>query len=153
MSAPVLARERVSQWASEFAGFGAVGAVGYATDLVVFNVLRYIGEPGVLADDPLAAKLTSSAVALLVTYLGNKHWTWRHRQCENQHREVALFIAFNIIGMGIALGCLGASHYVLGFTSPLADNISANIVGVALGGLFRFWTYRTYVFKPAPVTV
>lgn len=152
MSAPVLTRERISQWASEFAGFGTVGAIGYVTDLVVFNLLRYAGEPGLFADQPLTAKLISSAVALLVTYLGNKHWTWRGRSCESQHREIVLFVMFNIIGMAIALGCLGMSHYVLGFTSPLADNIAANIVGVSLGGLFRFWTYRTYVFRPAAVT-
>lgn len=150
MSAAVITRERVSQWASEFAGFGAVGAIGYATDLVVFNVLRYAGDPGLLADQPLTAKLVSSAAALLVTYLGNKHWTWRHRRGERRHREIVLFVTFNIVGMGIALGCLGFSHYVLGLTSPVADNIAANIVGVSFAGLFRFWTYRTYVFKPAP---
>ncbi len=145
-------RERVSRLASEFAGFGVVGGIGYATDLVLFNVLRYAGDPGVFADEPLTAKLISSVVALLVTYLGNRYWTWRHRPCERRHREIALFVMFNIIGMAIALGCLGFSHNVLGLTSPLADNISANIVGVSLGGLFRFWTYRTYVFKPVPAT-
>ncbi|UYM04544.1 GtrA family protein [Solicola gregarius] len=154
MSTAVLIRERVRRrvpaWATEFAGFGVVGAIGYATDLIVFNLLSYLGEPGLLSDRPLTAKLISSAVALLVTYVGNKHWTWRDRPAERRHREIVLFVTFNIIGMGIALGSLGMSHYVLGFTSPLADNIAANIVGVSLGGLFRFWTYRTYVFKPAP---
>ena len=150
MSTVVLSRDRLSRWAGEFAGFGAVGAVGYATDLLVFNLLRYAGDPGPLAGAPLTAKLISSAVALLVTYLGNRHWTWRDRSCRRRHREVMLFVAFNLVGMGIALGCLGMSHYVLGFTSPLADNIAANIVGVSLGGLFRFWTYRTYVFRPEP---
>lgn len=148
MSAPVLTRERVSEWASEFAGFGVVGAIGYATDLVVFNLLLYAGDPGPFANEPLTAKLISSVIGLLVTYLGNKHWTWRDRPCACQHREVVLFVMFNIVGMAIALGCLGVSHHVLGFTSPLADNVAANVVGVALGGLFRFWTYRTYVFKP-----
>ncbi|UPK76668.1 GtrA family protein [Nocardioidaceae bacterium SCSIO 66511] len=154
MSTAVLIRERVGRrvpaWASEFAGFGAVGAVGYATDLVVFNLLCYLGDPGLLADRPVTAKLISSGVGLLVTYLGNRHWTWRCRPSTCRHREVMLFVLFNLIGLAIALGCLGVSHHVLGFTSPLADNIAANIVGVSLGGLFRFWTYRTYVFQPVP---
>jgi len=33
-----------------------------------------------------------------------------------------------------------------GFTSALADNISANVVGLGLGTLFRFWSYRKWVF-------
>jgi putative flippase GtrA len=50
------------------------------------------------------------------------------------------------IGSAIAVGCLAISHYLLGLTSPLADNISANVVGLILGTAFRFWAYRTFVF-------
>ena len=39
---------------------------------------------------------------------------------------------------------------MLDFTSPLADNISANVVGLFLGMLFRFWSYRTFVFRKHP---
>ena len=150
MPFPVLTRERLSRLTSEFAGFGAVGALGYATDLALFNLLLYAGGVGT-GDDPLTTKVISSVAALVVTYLGNRHWTWRDRCGDRRHREVALFVAFNVAGIAIALACLGFSHHVMGFTSPLADNLSANVVGVALGGLFRFWTYRTYVFRPEPV--
>ncbi|MGZ4722528.1 MAG: GtrA family protein, partial [Oryzihumus sp.] len=34
--------------------------------------------------------------------------------------------------------------------SPLADNISANGVGLVLGTLFRFWAYRRFVFSENP---
>ena len=51
------------------------------------------------------------------------------------------------IAMGIAVGTLAISHYVLGFTSPLADNIAANVVGLALGTAFRVWSYRRWVFR------
>ncbi|MHA7280916.1 hypothetical protein ACX80H_14345 [Arthrobacter sp. MDT2-2] len=40
------------------------------------------------------------------------------------------------------------SHYVLGLTSPLANNISANVVGVLLGNVFRYVAYRFFVFRP-----
>ena len=46
----------------------------------------------------------------------------------------------------IALACLTVSHYVMDLRSPLADNISANGVGLVLGTLFRFWAYRRFVF-------
>jgi hypothetical protein len=38
------------------------------------------------------------------------------------------------------------SHDLLGLTSRLADNISANVVGLALGTLFRYWSYQRFVF-------
>ena len=41
--------------------------------------------------------------------------------------------------------CLSISRYVLDLHSPLADN-AANIVGIGLGALFRFWAYREFMF-------
>ena len=61
-----------------------------------------------------------------------------------------LFFVLNIIGMGIALGCLWFTHYALGFDSVIADNISANVIGLALGTIFRFWSYRKWVFQKNP---
>jgi hypothetical protein len=40
------------------------------------------------------------------------------------------------------------SHYLLGFTDPVADNIATNVIGLGLGTLFRFTLYRTWVFAP-----
>ncbi len=130
----------------EVAAFGVVGLCGYTVDVGLFNLLRYAGDPGLLPDKPLTAKAISVVVATLVTFVGNRYWTWRHRRGGAARREVALFFCFNGIGMGISLACLAVSHYLLGFDSALADNISANGVGLALGTTFRFWAYRTHVF-------
>jgi hypothetical protein len=48
------------------------------------------------------------------------------------------------------VGCLWISHYLLGLDSALADNISANVIGLGLGTLFRFWSYRRWVFPELP---
>ena len=61
-------------------------------------------------------------------------------------KEYVLFFVLNAVGMLIALSCLWFSHYALGATSVLADNISANGVGLVLGTLFRFFAYRKWVF-------
>lgn len=135
---------------SELIAFGVVGLLGYVTDVGVFNLLRYAGDPGLLEHKPLTAKIVSVALAMLVTYLGNRHWTWQDRPRDGRHREVTLFVVFSVAGLAIAVGCLGISHYLLGLTSPLADNVSANVVGLVLGTTFRFWAYRTYVFRPVP---
>lgn len=130
----------------ELVKFGLVGLIGYVVDIGVFNVLRYAGGAGPLEAKPLTAKALSVVAATLVTYAGNRHWTWRGRGRVQVHREYALFFALNAVGLAIALSCLFVSHYLLDMRSPLADNLSANVVGLALGTGFRFWSYRTYVF-------
>jgi len=141
--------DRLRALMHEAAKFGLVGAVGFVVDVSIFNVLRYAGDPGVLEHKPLTAKALSVTAATVVTYLGNRHWTWRDRVRSARHREAFLFFVFNGLGMMIALACLAFSHYVLGLHSVLADNVSANLVGLVLGMLFRFWTYRTFVFTRA----
>jgi putative flippase GtrA len=127
--------------------FGLVGAVAFVVDIGLFNVLRFAGGEGVLYDRPLTAKVVSVTVATFVAWLGNRYWTFRRRRRAAAAHELVLFVVFNVAGMLIALACLGFSHYVLDLRSPLADNISANGVGLVLGTLFRFWAYRTFVFS------
>jgi putative flippase GtrA len=140
--------DRVRTLAHEVAKFGVVGSIGFVVDVGIFNLLRFAGDPGVLEHKPLTAKAISVGCATVVTYLGNRHWTWSHRERSARHREAMLFFLFNGLGMAIALACLAVSHYLLDLHSPLADNLSANGVGLVLGMLFRFWAYRTYVFTP-----
>jgi len=133
----------------ELTGFATVGAMGYVVDVTAFNLLRYAGEPGLLEHKPLTAKAISVTLATVVTYLGNRHWTWREREWRGVRREYVAFFGLNAVGMAIALACLAVSHYLLRLTSPLADNISANVVGLVLGTAFRFWAYPRYVFRRA----
>jgi putative flippase GtrA len=129
----------------EMAKFGVVGAVAFVVDVGIFNVLLYHAS-GPLHGKPITAKVISTAVATAVSYLGNRFWTFRHRDRVGSAREYVLFFLLNGVGLAIATGCLAFSHYVLGLTSPLADNIAANLVGLGLGTLFRFWAYRRWVF-------
>jgi len=92
------------------------------------------------------AAAPSVVLAVTFAYFGNRHWTFRHRDRSGLGREYALFFMLNAVGLLIALTCLFFSHYVLGLQGPLADNVSANGVGLALGTTFRFWSYRKWVF-------
>ena len=136
----------ISRIKSEFMKFGLVGAIAYVIDVTTFNVLRFHGTEGILYDKPLTAKAISTALATTWAYFGNRHWTFRHRQRTSFRREYLLFFLLNGVGMVIALSCLGISHYALDLTSALADNISANVIGLVLGTIFRFWSYRKWVF-------
>ncbi len=133
--------------AHEVAKFGTVGLVALVVDVGTFNLLRFAGGEGPLYGKPLTAKVISVVLATIVAYFGNRFWTYRNRRHQGYLREYVLFFVFNAIGLGIALFCLWFSHYQLGLTSALADNISANVFGLVLGTMFRFWAYRTFVFQ------
>jgi putative flippase GtrA len=147
---------RVRALLPELLKFGIIGGLGFIVDVTTFNLLRFAGHPGLLEGKPLTAKVLSAALATVVTYIGNRHWTWSRRARSGLRREGVLFVVFNVIGMAIAVACLFVSHYVLDLRSPLADNVSANGIGLVLGTAFRFWSYRTFVFRhradPAPAT-
>jgi putative flippase GtrA len=132
----------------EIGKFGTVGGIAFAIDTVIFNVLLGTGA------ETLVAKLVSTVVATTIAFLGNRFWTWRHRAHTHMARQYTMFFVLNAIGLGIGIGCLAISHYGLGaiwpaFQSRLADNLSAQIVGTAAGTLFRFWSYRRFVFPDA----
>ena len=138
--------ERAGHLLHEVAKFGVVGIVAFVIDIGLFNVLRFAGGEGPLYDRPLTAKVVSVVVATTFAYFGNRYWTFRHRGRTSFGREYVLFFVLNGVGLAISVGCLWFSHYALGLTSALADNISANLIGVGLGTLFRFWSYRRWVF-------
>jgi putative flippase GtrA len=130
--------------------FGAVGLVGLVVDIAVFNILRAtVLDPAHVQGGSLIAKVISTALAILVNYLGNRYWTFGETRRNQLLRESIEFVLVSVGGMLIALGCLWFSHYVLGFTSALADNIAGNVVGLVLGTLFRFAFYRYWVFHPS----
>jgi len=131
----------------EIAKFGIVGGIAFVIDVGLFNVLLY---GGVLTDRPITSKIVSVAVATTFAYFANRYWTFRHRGRTHMGREYLLFFLLNGAAMVISVSCLYVSHYILGLDSALADNISANVVGVALGTLFRFWSYRRWVFPALP---
>ena len=129
--------------------FGMVGAVGLVLDVAIFNALRLtVLSPEALHEGPVIAKVISTAVAILANWIGNRHWTFGSSRRTPALREGLEFLAVSIGGMLIGLGCLWVSHYLLDFTSLLADNIATNVVGLALGTAFRFTLYKWWVFAP-----
>lgn len=126
----------------ELAKFGAVGALGFLVNVAIFNLCIHTFQ---LA--PIRSGVISQVVAIGTNYLGNRYWTYRHIDKNRIHRETVLFFLFSGAGLVLENGILALSHYGFGYTSPLADNIAKNVIGLAIGTVFRFWAYRTWVFK------
>jgi putative flippase GtrA len=129
--------------------FGVVGSLGFALDVGVFNLLRV----GTLGTDQwwstaIGAKVVSTSLAIIFNWLGNRFWTFRHERHTHIAREFVEFVIASLIGMGVSIACLWFTHYVLNFTSLLADNISANVIGLGLGAVVRFVLYRYWVWSP-----
>jgi putative flippase GtrA len=132
---------------TELGKFFGVGLMAYLVAVGGFNLLVHL-DSAPLKSKPLTASILSGALSILVAYFGNRHWTWKERQRSGASREITLFFIINLISLNFTVICLAISRYILGFDSAVADNISANIIGVGIGTLFRFWSYRTIVFKP-----
>jgi putative flippase GtrA len=129
--------------------FGAVGAVGFGVNLVVFNVMLLIVLRNV-QHATIYSTIIATVIAILTNWIGNRYWAFSGQRQQNAAREgVEFFVVSLATGTGIPLLCIWVSHYLLGLANPVADNISANVVGLALGMLFRFALYRWWVFSPA----
>jgi hypothetical protein len=65
-------------------------------------------------------------------------------------RETVIFFALNGIGLLIQDGVVGFNEYVLGLDhNKLAGFLALN-TGIAIATVFRFWSYRRFVWT-APV--
>jgi putative flippase GtrA len=142
-SAPVAAWLWLRKQAKPFLKFGIVGGFSALVDIGLFNLLLLDPDFG---ERPLLAKTISVAISTVTAWLGNRFWTFRGKHRKDFWVELLEYALVALGGLGIALGFLWISHYVLGFTSLLADNISANVLGLAAATAFRYLLNVYWVF-------
>jgi putative flippase GtrA len=131
--------ERFRQLIHEGLKFGVVGGIGFIVTDGGTNLLQPVLHGW------LKANVIATVAGTIVTYLGSRYWTFRQRQRGGMSRETVLFVVLNGIGLGIQLACIGFTNYALGLSDKLASNI-ALFLGICLGTLFRFWSYRKWVW-------
>jgi putative flippase GtrA len=134
--------ERFRGITGEAAKFGIIGVVNIVVNFAVVNLMLVT----VLKGSELKANAVGVIVSATSAYFMNRHWTYRDRPKSTLRREYSLFFFFNLIGLIIQVGTVAFTKYALHETHILAINVSTG-VGIALGTLFRFWSYRTHVFK------
>ncbi|HEU4513343.1 MAG TPA: GtrA family protein [Nocardioidaceae bacterium] len=143
---------RMQRLAAEGAKFLAVGGMATLVAFLLFNLLVHGipgGDPGVMNGQPLSAYVIANLVGMVVSYRGSRSWAFRHREPVGAAGGRVSYFVINTVTMAIPLLCLAFSRYVLGLDSALADNIAANVVGLALGTAARFWAFRRFVFLSA----
>ena len=124
----------------ELLKFGVVGGIGAVIDLGGAAVLH-----GKFHVEALEAKAISTVIATVLTYLGSRFWTFKHRENKALGRELALFIVLNVIGLVIAEAVIALVTYGLGLHSQLEYN-AASVLGTGLATIFRYFAYRQWVF-------
>lgn len=135
----------------ELAKFLVVGGTAWIVDMGLFTILAHT----VLSEKILTCKVISMLVSTIVSYILNREWSFNKRGGRSLHHEALLFFLFNGIGFAINLAPLATSHYLLGIrieggysrlTVSIADWVSANVIGTFFGMVFRYWSYRKFVF-------
>jgi putative flippase GtrA len=124
----------------ELLKFGVVGGIGAVIDLGGAAVLHGKYHVG-----PLESKAISTIIATMVTYLGSRFWTFKHRENQALGREATLFIVLNVVGLVIAEAVIALVTYGFGRHSQLEYN-AASVIGTGLATIFRYFAYRQWVF-------
>ncbi len=128
----------------EIAKFGLVGIAGIGVNLLVFNVLR-----GITDLQTVRASIIATIVSIAFNYVGFRYFTYRDRDKSGRGKEIGLFAFFSAIGALIENGVLYTATYGLHWDGPLANNLF-KFAGIGVATLFRFWSYRTWVFRSLP---
>jgi len=131
---------RFKQLIHEFAKFGIIGLIGLAITNVGYALLHSHGV------GPVTATTVATIVATIVAYFGNRYWSFKHRERTNIPREGLIFFVLNGIGLLIQDAVVAFNSYVLHLEHhKLAEFIALN-TGIAIATVFRFWSYRRFVW-------
>lgn len=126
----------------EAAKFGVVGIAG----LVVTDGVYFFLHSRSIGTGPITATTIATILATVVTYLGNRYWSFSYRQRTGVAREGVIFLVLNGVGLLIQDAFVGFNAYALGLEyNKVAEFIALNF-GIAVATLFRFWSYRKWVW-------
>jgi putative flippase GtrA len=139
--------ERLRRLIPEFAKFAVIGVVGVLITNAVYDLLNLHLKVG-----PVTSTTIATVIAAIATYLGNRYWSFRTRQRTGVARELVVFAVLNGIGLVIQDATVAFNSYLLHLEhNSMAEFIALNS-GIALATLFRFWSYRRFVWVAPPAT-
>ena len=135
---------RFRQLIHEFAKFGVIGVIGLIITNVGYVLMHSHGV------GPVTSTTIATIVATIVAYIGNRYWSFEHRERTSVPREGLIFFVLNGIGLLIQDAVVAFNSYVLHLEHhKLAEFLALNI-GIAIATVFRFWSYRKFVWRLTP---
>jgi putative flippase GtrA len=138
---------QVRQLIREFAKFGVVGVAGLFITNAVYDLLfLHLGV------GPVTSTTIATIVAMACTYLGNRYWSFRARERTGVVRELVMFAVLNGIGVLIQDAAVAVNYYLLQLGHSKLAGFAALNFGIALATLFRFWSYRRFVWVAPPTS-
>ena len=149
-SAAGVVGSRSKRLLTEVGRFLAVGGAATIVALIIFNVLVHgfsTGDRALLSDRPVLAYVLANTVGMVISYRGARSWAFRDRPPRQADGGRSAYVLINLVTMSLPIACLVISRDVLGLDDPLSDNISANVIGLALGLGARFYLFRRFVFQ------
>lgn len=93
----------------QFLKFGVVGAVAFVID---YGILMLLSQ--VVGWDPLPSSVVSFVVSLLFNYVASMHFVFERRDDLSRRRELVIFVALSVIGLGINSAVIWAGTAALG---------------------------------------
>lgn len=125
--------------------------IATGVSLVLFNLLVHGYGMGFapLNDHAVTGYVVANVIGMVISFRGTKDWVFREREAKHADGGITAFVLINLVTMTLPMACLAVSRHVLDRTDPLSDNIAANVIGLGLGFIARFWLFRTTVFERA----
>ncbi len=136
--------QRFRQLIHEGAKFCVIGGIGAVVTLGGADILH-----NHLQVEKYLALTVATLIATVVTFLGNRHWTFRHRLGKGTTHESVMFFVLNGVGLLIGYACIWLVQSAFGLSGALWYDF-ANFLGLVFGTLFRFWSYRKWVWQAQP---
>lgn len=128
----------------QFIGFGVIGVTG----LIITNIgYAYARDHGA---GTITASTLATIIAAAVTFVGNRYISFRHRKRTAIARELLIFGVLNGVGLAIQDAVVAFNSYALGLRHDKAAEFLALNAGIAIATLFRFWSYRKFVWAAHP---
>jgi putative flippase GtrA len=141
---------RWQRFLAEVGRFLAVGGVATIVALFLFNLLVHgfnTAHKALLDDHVIVAYILANTVGMAISYRGSRSWAFRDRPPRQADGGRLAFLVINVATMTLPIGCLFVSRNLLGLSDPISDNISANVIGLAMGLVARFYLFRAFVFR------
>jgi putative flippase GtrA len=131
---------RLLHLALQYARFGAVGLAATATHAVMFTgLIEFAG----LA--PLVANFAAFGTAVLVSFFGHFHWTFRSQTgAHGWQQQRAAFMRFAQVALaGLALNSLAVLLVVnlLALPYPYALILMVTVVPLVVFAMSKFWVF------------